>query len=247
MQQNPSMSPSEDSGFSMLFSMVRREDAREDAAADRVLAANENDPERPAETLGNLNLLAPPTPTDFVSGIVPEDNLRQRDLREQMIAERYVRGSGVFFALKIQSARTKKHLENLCKEVDNLKSLNGKAGCVQLRDHAISEDSMHVIILMELGACDLAEFLKKGQPAGGSAPSWRSLDVGSMVAIWKALVSRVAELHEECDMIHRDIKPHNFILVPMRGYSDAKLLARTCVPKENWVYRLVDKPSERPR
>ena len=67
--------------------------------------------------------------------------------------------SGVFFALKIQAARNQAHLESLVKEVENLTLLKDKPGITQLRDFWINEKSLHLIILLELGACDLHAFL----------------------------------------------------------------------------------------
>ena len=53
-----------------------------------------------------------------------------------VVSENLLQGSGVFFALKIQKARNRKHLDCLLKEVENLKLLKGKEGVVQLEDHA---------------------------------------------------------------------------------------------------------------
>ena len=90
---------------------------------------------------------------------------------------------------------------------------------------------------MELGVCDLHEFLKHVK--------W-SLDVSEIVQIWRALVARVDGLHES-DIIHRDIKPQNFILVPVGGHSDTRVLAGgfSSSPeglKEDFSMRLVRPP-----
>ena len=150
---------------------------------------------------------------------------------------RFVQRSGVFFAMKLQSARNEKQLDSLVKEVENMRLLSGEAGIVQLKDHAIDRKSLHLIILMELGACDLHEFLKQDQYC---------LDVQSIARVWSILVHRIETLHK-FDVIHRDIKPQNFILVPTDGYRGAGILARTSTPRKDFVFRLVQCDEEGPR
>lgn len=67
--------------------------------------------------------------------------------------------------------------------------------------------------------------------------------VPSITTLWRTLVHRVEDLHR-WGVIHRDIKPHNFVLTPTRGYCDARIIARTAVPKKNWVYRLVEEDND---
>ena len=141
----------------------------------------------------------------------------------------FLQGSGLFSALKIQSARSQKELDSLVKEVENLRLLSGEPGIVQLREHTINKESLYLIILMELGACDLHEFLKRSQ---------YTLDVPSICSVWQTLVHRVESVHQ-ADMIHRDIKAQNFILVPTKGYCDAKILARVSTRRDDFVFRLV--------
>ena len=144
-----------------------------------------------------------------------------------VVSDTILQGSGVFFALKIQSARNKEHLETLVQEVEAMRVLSGESGIVQLKEHAINTESLYLLILMELGACDLHEFLHQTQ---------YTLDVPSLCSLWQTLVHRVESLHK-FDIIHRDIKPQNFILVPAKGYCDAKILART--RREDFRFRLV--------
>ena len=100
---------------------------------------------------------------------------------------------------------------------------------VQLRDHAVCKKSLYLMILMELGAADLHEFLSKSSYA---------LDVKSIAQVWRVLAERVESLHD-ADIIHRDIKPQNFILVPTRGHCDTRVLGKTAVRREDFVFRLV--------
>ena len=50
-------------------------------------------------------------------------------------------------------------------------------------------------------------------------------------------------LHER-GLIHRDLKPGNFILVA-RSYSDVKVLSQTPTPRSQFVYRLVDNHNDK--
>ena len=200
-----SMTPSE----ALWFSLVRREEA----------GAMENSPRMDNAEATRSEAIA---------------KKKENDPDPPVVRYNFLQRSGVFFALKIQKARNKKRLEGLMKEVENLCLLKGKAGIVQLRDHAVDEKSLNLIILMELGACDLNEFFKQRQ--------W-GLDVPSMAQVWRALVDRVESLHES-DIIHRDIKPQNFILVPTKGHSDTRILARTSTRREDFVFRLVRSEGE---
>ena len=142
----------------------------------------------------------------------------------------HLQGSGAFFALKIQSARNPKQLEVMVQEVENLKLLSDTPGIIQLKDYSINKKSLHLIILMELGCCDLHEFLSRQK---------YHLDIPSVCQLWQTLVTQVDSLHGS-DIIHRDIKPQNFILVPTRGHRDCEMLmsARERTPCEK-TFRLL--------
>ena len=70
------------------------------------------------------------------------------------------------------------------------------------------------------------------------------LDLPANFRVWRALVGRVESLHER-GLIHRDLKPGNFILVPKK-YSDVSVLAQTPTPRAQFVYRLVDSHNDKP-
>ena len=72
----------------------------------------------------------------------------------------------------------------------------------------------------------------------------QKLDLLANFRVWHALVGRVESLHKR-GLIHRDLKPGNFILVP-RTYSDVGVLAQTPTPRAQFVYRLVDNDSDKP-
>ena len=65
--------------------------------------------------------------------------------------EKFVYSSGVFVALKMQTARSAKELALLEKEVENLRFLKGDQGVVQIMDHAVNYEFLKLGIVMELG------------------------------------------------------------------------------------------------
>ena len=86
--------------------------------------------------------------------------------------------------------------------------------------------------------CDLHGFLKSSSMANDY-----KLDLLANFRIWRALVGRVESLHER-GLIHRDLKPTNFILVP-KTYSDVRVLSQTPTPRAQFVYRLVDNHNDK--
>lgn len=84
---------------------------------------------------------------------------------------------------------------------------------------------------MELGACDLSSFLKRGG---------KQLETKDVVRIWCTLVKAVDAAHEK-GIIHRDLKPGNFLLVPVTSWGQA-VLATTATPKEDFVFRISTTP-----
>ena len=143
----------------------------------------------------------------------------------------FLYGCGAFFALKIQSAKSAKQMDEFAKEVANLEKLRGHSNIVQIRDHTIRPRSHHVVILMELAACDLDLFFKN---------SAYSLDVSSKLSIWHSLVKAVDAAHTQ-DIIHRDLKPQNFLLVPIAPPFADRILATTTVSSDKFEFRIVNR------
>lgn len=141
-----------------------------------------------------------------------------------------MQGSGVFFALKIQSAHDRQQLDDMETEVKNLCGLWGDPNIIQIKDHALSYENLCVVILMELGVANLHEVLRD---------HWDdySLGVAEIHSIFGALVRSVDSVHK-CSIIHRDLKPQNFILVPMTSW-DGKIFATTATPRDQFVFRWV--------
>ena len=159
----------------------------------------------------------------------PEEN-NEGD-RFAVRAGRFLYGCGAFFALKIQTAKSAKQMEEFAKEIGNLEKLRGHASIVQIRDHASLPRTRHVAILMELAACDLATFFQR---------SGYSCGVSEMLSIWRSLVDAVGAAHTQ-EIIHRDLKPQNFLLVPIAPPFADRILATTPVPSENFEFRIVNR------
>lgn len=141
---------------------------------------------------------------------------------------RFVYGCGAFFGLKIQSATSVTQLEEFAKEAQNLEKLRGHSNIVQIRDHTIIRKSLHVLILMELAACDLQSFFDRQS---------YSFPVSSMFSIWRSLVTAVDAAHKQ-EIIHRDLKPQNFLLVPIAPPFADRILATTTIPVEKFEFRV---------
>ena len=144
------------------------------------------------EDAHSTRLPAAKTKQDILRSIGADENCRF-NLEDVLV----VQGSGAFFALKIQQAKDKKQLGKFAREAESLHKLKGSPFIVQIIDHAANEETLLLLILMELGACDLHSFFEK---------SLADLAVSDVCRIWQSLVRAVDAAHKQ-GMIHRDIKP----------------------------------------
>lgn len=124
--------------------------------------------------------------------------------------EMRLKGTGLCYALKIAEAKTERHFDALVMEAEHLEKfrhLRSKR-VVRMLDWETewhqpdSGRRSRVLIIMELGICDLFSFLENND---------YDLDAESLCRIWAGLVTSVAEVHSE-NVIHFDLKPHNFLL-----------------------------------
>ena len=162
--------------------------------------------------------------------IAPQDENDDGD-RFAVRAGRFIYRSGTFLALKIQSAKSTHQMDEFAKEIVNLEKLRGHSNIVQIRDHSVLSKTRHVVILMELAACDLDTFFKR---------SGYSFAVSGVFSIWRSLVRAVGVAHTQ-DIIHRDLKPQNFLLVPIAPPFADRILATTAVPPEKFEFRIVNR------
>ena len=158
-------------------------------------------------------------------------NTEEEEDRFAVRAGRFLYGCGAFFALKIQKAKSVKELEEFAKEAENLEKLRGHSNIVQIRDHTIMRNTRHVVILMELAACDLHSFFGRSD---------YSFDVSGIFSLWHSLVRAVDAAHGE-EIIHRDLKPQNFLLVPIAPPFADRILATTTIPPEKFEFRIMKK------
>ena len=163
--------------------------------------------------------------------------------------DRFVQGSGVFFALKTQTGQSRKDMDFFLREVEQLQKLRGNERFVQIRDHAVSYEHNSCVILMELAAGDLRCLLEK-TCSSGSCPTEGGagapgLNIFGVHRIWDALVRAVEAAHKE-SIIHRDLKPENFLLVPVMAkcpFAD-RILATTPTPPDQFRFRLLNQEGD---
>ena len=95
-------------------------------------------------------------------------------------------GSGVFFALKLQTAKNQKMYQAFLKEVDHMHNFIGFNRVLQMKDSECCPRELRVVILLELAKCDLDSFLRK---------QCHLLDAGGICRIFRCMVEAVAEVH----------------------------------------------------
>ena len=136
-----------------------------------------------------------------------------------------LQGSGAFFGLKIQDAASREQFVALQQEVQSLIKLRNTPNVVQIKDHAVCESTLNIVILLELGVCDLEGFFKQGaRPA---------LNTEEILSIWTGVVGAVDAAHA-AGILHRDLKPSNFLLVPKTRRGE-RVLATTPTKREDFV------------
>ena len=96
------------------------------------------------------------------------------------------------------------NFHNCINEISILKSLKGKSGIIDLQDADISIKNAQMLIILELGDCDLDYIIRKNSKVFGK---------NSFVKfIWKSMIESVQTIHGE-RIVHGDLKPANFLIV----------------------------------
>lgn len=105
------------------------------------------------------------------------------------------------FALKRVSLREEQR-ESFVDEILLLKKLKGQSGVIELVDHDLKEKELD--LLLECGDTDLGSFIRSN-----------ALTLNFIKDMWEQILSIVNLVHEQ-RIIHKDLKPANFLFVKGR-------------------------------
>ncbi|TQS35628.1 hypothetical protein Golomagni_03947 [Golovinomyces magnicellulatus] len=117
-----------------------------------------------------------------------------------------------FFALKKVSLDDvgESALRGFKGEIDLLKKLESVERVIRLYDFELNEDKGTLMVLMELGELDMNKILDVRLKSENS-----KFDPSFVRYYWKEMLECLQVIHEY-DIVHSDLKPHNFVLVQGR-------------------------------
>ncbi|KAE9372238.1 kinase-like protein [Stipitochalara longipes BDJ] len=95
-------------------------------------------------------------------------------------------------------------------EIDLLKKLEKVERVIRLYDYELNEDKGTLSVLMEMGELDMNKILDLRRNADDA-----KFDVSFVRHYWKEMLECLQAIHEH-DIVHSDLKPHNFVLVQGR-------------------------------
>ncbi|RKF74777.1 Serine/threonine-protein kinase LATS2 [Golovinomyces cichoracearum] len=95
-------------------------------------------------------------------------------------------------------------------EIDLLKKLENVDRVIRLYDFELNEDKGTLMVLMELGELDMNKILDVRLKSENS-----KFDPSFVRYYWKEMLECLQVIHEH-DIVHSDLKPHNFVLVQGR-------------------------------
>ncbi|CZT00401.1 related to serine/threonine-protein kinase PKH3 [Rhynchosporium agropyri] len=95
-------------------------------------------------------------------------------------------------------------------EIDLLKKLEGVERVIRLYDFELNEEKSTLTVLMEMGELDMNKMLDLRLKAENS-----KFDASFVRHYWKEMLECLQAIHEH-DIVHSDLKPHNFVLVQGR-------------------------------
>eukprot|EP00392_Amoebophrya_sp_AT5.2_P017978 g18421.t1 len=115
------------------------------------------------------------------------------------------------FAMKVVSAKHRRHLDGFLEEVRLLERFS-KKGSEGARDHIVRmylsrcfPEQLQLYILLEYAECDFGEFLRRFEANGG-------MDVDTIYLAFLQMLQAVDVIHA-AGIVHFDLKPANFLLV----------------------------------
>ncbi|RKF54811.1 putative checkpoint protein [Erysiphe neolycopersici] len=92
-------------------------------------------------------------------------------------------------------------------EIDLLKKLEGVERVIRLYDYELNESKSILSVLMELGELDMNKILEVRLKSDNS-----KFDPSFVRHYWKEMLECLQAIHAH-DVVHSDLKPHNFVLV----------------------------------
>ncbi|KAK0103368.1 Dual-specificity kinase, spindle pole body (SPB) duplication and spindle checkpoint function [Cadophora gregata] len=95
-------------------------------------------------------------------------------------------------------------------EIDLLKKLEGVERVIRLYDYELNEEKSTLTVLMEMGELDMNKMLELRLKSENA-----KLDTSFVRHYWKEMLECLQAIHEH-DIVHSDLKPHNFVLVQGR-------------------------------
>ncbi|KAL2070863.1 hypothetical protein VTL71DRAFT_13889 [Oculimacula yallundae] len=117
-----------------------------------------------------------------------------------------------FFALKRVSLEDadESAVRGFKGEIDLLKRLEGEERVIRLYDYELNEEKSTLTVLMEMGELDMNKMLDLRLKSENS-----KFDATFVRYYWKEMLECLQAIHAH-DIVHSDLKPHNFVLVQGR-------------------------------
>ncbi|SZF04860.1 unnamed protein product [Blumeria hordei] len=187
---------------------------------------SENTPRRPAPPPPKMTLLETATST---AGAATTSNASSKRNRLKINGKAFTRldciGRGgssrvyrvmaensKFFALKKVSLENadESAVQGFKGEIDLLRKLESVERVIRLYDYELNEDKGVLTVLMEMGELDLNKILEVRLKSENA-----KFDPSFVRHYWKEMLECLQAIHDH-DIVHSDLKPHNFVLVQGR-------------------------------
>ena len=106
-----------------------------------------------------------------------------------------------FLAIKVQHVRVEDR-KAVTRELNTLKKVKNHPFLIQLTEFEYLANSQILLFVMECADCDLSTFIKKTRP----------LSLSRVQLYSQHLLDGISFLHEEMNVMHCDLKPHNLLI-----------------------------------